>query len=595
MIVAEFKGIFHHFHIVVLNQVPMYIPHPRVILSFHHQNSELEVKEDQVSISVYNNFTGNYEEISDKIKHRNSLFVINPRGNAPVMIKLIPPSGYNAKKFTYQGLSQGIYLIEGIVLPFDGTKEIENNTIHWTLNQDTIFNVELEKDNESEEPKTLVQEIDDLFEDQTLEKLNNSVKQETLNELKQQLTSISDVQQAIDLADKLAKAENLFESKLERRLEKTIEITTTSVLQVDEGDYINIGVSVSKQQELLSATPPQNSKLSSEVLNYRLEIKKEQTGELKMSLEHCAFSHPVEIKVSYNPLKYPTDKYKLKLCYYDTTTKQWTELSGASFENGIARVSVNHFTDFAVFTEEIKPSDNNTHSDNSNSKPSGGNTSSGGNKTSNDSSLSGISIANSPVSQDQLKDTTPAIPKEITLEETHIRHSFNDIRGHWAEQAIQKLAEKNIINGYKDNTFKPNNKITKAEFITLLIKAFDLQGEQNNPFKDTKTHWAKEMISIAYSNKIINKNASNTFSPDKYITREEMAVMLNNLLKLNNPKNINFKDKKDISSWSMEAISSLNANNIMSGYQNNTFRPKGYSSRAEAVNVIVNSMQVKGR
>lgn len=55
-------------------------------------------------------------------------------------------------------------------------------------------------------------------------------------------------------------------------------------------------------------------------------------------------------------------------------------------------------------------------------------------------------------------------------------YDFNDIKGHWAEATIEKFKDKNIISGYPDGSFKPDNPITRAEFAKIITIAFDLQG-----------------------------------------------------------------------------------------------------------------------
>ena len=51
---------------------------------------------------------------------------------------------------------------------------------------------------------------------------------------------------------------------------------------------------------------------------------------------------------------------------------------------------------------------------------------------------------------------------------------LNDINGHWAEGEIRDLVNKGIINGYEDSTFKPDNEITRAEFVSIINKALGL-------------------------------------------------------------------------------------------------------------------------
>ena len=63
--------------------------------------------------------------------------------------------------------------------------------------------------------------------------------------------------------------------------------------------------------------------------------------------------------------------------------------------------------------------------------------------------------------------------------------SFSDVSGnHWAINQINSFYKKGIINGYEDKTFRPNDKITRAEFVKIINKAFDI--DYKNPYINTK-------------------------------------------------------------------------------------------------------------
>lgn len=103
--------------------------------------------------------------------------------------------------------------------------------------------------------------------------------------------------------------------------------------------------------------------------------------------------------------------------------------------------------------------------------------------------------------------------------------AFPDIQGHWAQKTIEQMAEVGIIAGNSDGTFQPDGKITRAEFATLVVKAFGYTGS-GKVFNDTADHWAKDYIAIASANGIVNGYSDTQFGPDDQITREQMAVMI---------------------------------------------------------------------
>ncbi len=167
--------------------------------------------------------------------------------------------------------------------------------------------------------------------------------------------------------------------------------------------------------------------------------------------------------------------------------------------------------------------------------------------------------------------------------------SFSDIGGHWAEEKIKQLAAVGVMNGYPDRTFRPDSSITRAEFCTILVKALKLQGGTGTVFADTSNHWAKDYIATAAANGIVHGLDGVNFAPDDLITREQMALMICLAKKMSALDGWQeFSDADQLSYWAMDAVKTVSAKKIMSGYPDNTFRPQNLASRAEASAVIVN-------
>lgn len=167
---------------------------------------------------------------------------------------------------------------------------------------------------------------------------------------------------------------------------------------------------------------------------------------------------------------------------------------------------------------------------------------------------------------------------------------LKDINGHWAEKSILALVQRGAINGYQDNTFKPKNKITRAEFATILVKALDLKDTDGKVFKDTEKHWAKDNIAIANAHGIVNGYDSTSFGPNDPITREQMAAMVVKAFDLKHEKpNTKFKDQDKVTKWAVESVETAIAQGIMSGYNNN-INPQANANRAEAVTVVAKAL-----
>lgn len=116
--------------------------------------------------------------------------------------------------------------------------------------------------------------------------------------------------------------------------------------------------------------------------------------------------------------------------------------------------------------------------------------------------------------------------------------SFKDISAEkWYAESIAFMEKEKIINGYSDNTFKPEKEITRAEFATILTKIVDIDDEDNirpMEFNDIKeNHWAKKSIDIVTSQGLMKGRGKDKFAPNEPITRAEVATVLNKIQKRN--------------------------------------------------------------
>ena len=183
------------------------------------------------------------------------------------------------------------------------------------------------------------------------------------------------------------------------------------------------------------------------------------------------------------------------------------------------------------------------------------------------------------------------VTKEIKVtvksnEKPVINVNLSDIKGHWAESQINEFISNGHINGYNDGTFKPNNSITRAEFVKIFNKYFGLTKTSGKVFNDTKNHWAKIEIDIAVTNGVCNGVSETEFRPNDPITREQAAKMISNYMKLddsNHDKLDKYSDKNKVSSWALNSVEGIIEKGYMNGYEDKTFRPNNSITRAEAV------------
>jgi hypothetical protein len=107
---------------------------------------------------------------------------------------------------------------------------------------------------------------------------------------------------------------------------------------------------------------------------------------------------------------------------------------------------------------------------------------------------------------------------------------FTDIDGYFAEDAIVELTNDGIIDGYEDGTFRPQGDITRAEFVKLTgVMANVNKSAETNDFDDVQPDdWFNSYVSWAAQKGIIHGYGDGTFQPDRNITMEEIAVVVNN-------------------------------------------------------------------
>ncbi len=169
------------------------------------------------------------------------------------------------------------------------------------------------------------------------------------------------------------------------------------------------------------------------------------------------------------------------------------------------------------------------------------------------------------------------------------KQMFSDVPDtHWAYASINQLCQKGAVSGYKDGSFRPDSPITRAEFITILVKALNLKAAATTPnFSDTAGHWAQENIAAASSLGIAGGYTDGGFKPDALITREQMAVMAVKAAGVTTGfGETAFADNDQISFWAQGSVLAAVDADIMTGYPDNTFRPQGNATRAEAVCII---------
>lgn len=168
----------------------------------------------------------------------------------------------------------------------------------------------------------------------------------------------------------------------------------------------------------------------------------------------------------------------------------------------------------------------------------------------------------------------------------------NDYANHWAKTAIEKWSNYGIVKGYEDQSFRPNNAITRAEFAAILSRTFNLTNTEGaHTYVDLITDESKWYIQPIKQVMALDLMyiEGNYFRPDQNITREEAAYAITKAYELKgNGQAINFSDNEQISSWSKDSINALVQAQYLKGNPDGSFRPQGTLTRAELVTMLEN-------
>lgn len=171
-----------------------------------------------------------------------------------------------------------------------------------------------------------------------------------------------------------------------------------------------------------------------------------------------------------------------------------------------------------------------------------------------------------------------------------------DIQGHWAQNTINKWVDKGDISGYPDGTFRPNNMITRAEFVVLVNNAMGYTKTGYAYFSDVPSYyWGKNAIQTGVEAGYISGDGDGTFRPNDPVTRQEAAAMISRILglKQNDSQSYRYTDSYAISNWAKGVVGAVSDAGIMAGYPDGSFGPNRVLTRAEAVLALDKTINYK--
>lgn len=179
--------------------------------------------------------------------------------------------------------------------------------------------------------------------------------------------------------------------------------------------------------------------------------------------------------------------------------------------------------------------------------------------------------------------------------------TFRDIQGYWAQPYIEALIAKDVIAGFPDGSFKPTDPVTRAQFATIISKAFAPPSQRaGQEFKDVKQNfWAYGAIQTAYRGGFVAGYPGGLFQPQQAIPRVQSLVSLANGLglKSDNPNALStYADAAQIPNYATDPVSAATVRQLVVNYPVPTqLNPNRDATRAEVAAFVYQALVNTGR
>lgn len=177
--------------------------------------------------------------------------------------------------------------------------------------------------------------------------------------------------------------------------------------------------------------------------------------------------------------------------------------------------------------------------------------------------------------------------------------NYVDMRGHWSSDYVYTLSEDNIMNGYDDGTFKPNNNVTRAEFYSTINNLAGLRKTYSVTFNDvSKSDWFYEEVAKGIKAGYIKPTTGNLY-PEQQISRQEAMHIIGYMYDLTPNKRAvdekGFSDANLIREDAKGYIGALISQGIVEGYENGNFQPNNPITRGETSKIIDTLIKALGK
>jgi S-layer homology domain len=191
----------------------------------------------------------------------------------------------------------------------------------------------------------------------------------------------------------------------------------------------------------------------------------------------------------------------------------------------------------------------------------------------------------------------------VTTPTTTPPEKFSDVpEDYWAKPAIQSLLTINVVSGFPDGSFRPNEPVTRAELAAQLQKVFEQKAKQKGvKYKDIAAdYWAAKAINQVSESGFLRGYPGEIFKPDQQVPRVQVLVALASGLNLNLPSQSagmikQYKDAKDIPNYAIQKVAAATQNSLVVNYPDRTLlNPNQPATRAEVAVMIHQALAIAG-
>ncbi|RAV21528.1 S-layer homology domain-containing protein [Paenibacillus contaminans] len=182
--------------------------------------------------------------------------------------------------------------------------------------------------------------------------------------------------------------------------------------------------------------------------------------------------------------------------------------------------------------------------------------------------------------------------------------TFRDMTGHWAEEAVNDMGSRMVINGTGEGMFDPDRDITRAEFASIVVRGLGLKPITDSAyFTDVMpTDWYNAAVQTAHEYGLVQGSGDGVFQPNDKITREQAMVIIANAMEITKLKASlpersaeerlqPFEDAAEISGWAKGGVADSVQAGVVSGRTENQLAPQAYLTRAEVAAMVQKLLQ----